>query len=1147
MMPSYAIWSSRALGTDLTTEQSGTVLSARDVIGFQQTGLALQPQSVGRWYVELLLYGDDPLVASVGVVLTNTSLATYVGGDATGYGYRLAEGQIHHAGVSVANAAVASKGDTIGVLLDLTQTQPTVTWYRNGLVVATCTLPSIGPWALATSLGTTTAYGLRCFLNAGQRAFEYAPQGIDGWYEPLQSVRGLRVASEDWLSDPVDEVPNQRYEGLLSADTGELRAVRSLDFWPWQRGIKSGAMTMTLLDPDNAFDELLTGDGRDLSVRIGAIAAGAAYASRKPLYTAILDSIAAIDDLSVRLTCRDPLGLLDVPLQRRLIRPNADVSAANQPWPVMIGACRNVPVVLLDAATLTYAVSDAQVLGVGYCRDKGYPLDPAAAPADFTLGPDKTTIKLHSQPQGKVTIDLSSVGGDQLPAPSDDILAGAGNPFTGSEGAAPDGFDNVGGDVPQAAPRLNGGVLEFPLVQTSPTIHASMPIYTNGLVGQGAIRISWLDANGLEVGLSDGARLSGSNAWAIHEVIDTAPASAVRARIEVAAYNHTGGIIRTGTPTAEYVLYGDHDVIGLSNGSFENGFTDWSATTLGWVTTEGYGVSGSGVKFNGLGVSELRNDGVAPVTPGQRITAKAYIALDTRGGGHPSGELLLKWLDASDNLIGQVESATVVTGNRGRFGLVTVTGTAPVGAVYAKFGLAANGVGSDPSGTLFDECSWDYVLEPVGGQRVAIPLPDLTHADGWQLEAGWSLQPPGSNGYGGAAYAEHAAGGAGATSAMRSTTTSNVRQAVAYAGWAGITAAKLGAGASYKVAITITDMPDDGQSYIGLATGKTLDTMLASWKKPGTYTVTVTNTDGVDHDLYLLSIPLSSGEGTVPVSPSIGAIQIIHYDDSYTPDPRSTEPVHLQAIKLADCLHELLDVRAAQQGLTWSRADAEGIDDDAGYAGIGLYLQGGETVRQALDLVLPSYTACSWADAAGTLRFTRLIAPESIVVADRAGTIDINALSADLVPTFDTAPGLSTQMGVRRNWAGFADGDLVEASTNFPLSVRQGALQSYQLNVSTAAQLSGAYRHALYATPAASCFDSQVDGQAEIDRIGRIYTVPRWFYTLQVELDALPGIDLGQVWTLVYPKYGLANGKAVLVIDFEPDLLANTAQIIVWG
>jgi len=1145
-MSLYAIWNQSALGAQLELELSGTVVTVNAPANINRTAVALFPESAGRWYAECLIYGADALAASIGVVSPSAGLATYVGGDAGGYGYRPADGQVHNAGASVATVATAVKGDVIGVLLDLTLTQPTVAWYRNGILLRTQPLPSIGPWALAVSLATTTEYGLRCFLNAGQRAFEYG-QGLEGWYEPPRTIRGVRVASADWLSAQSDDLPNERYHGLLSADTGELRAVRALDFWPWQRGIKSGAMTLTVFDPDELFAEILSSDARDLPVSVGAIDGAQTYADRVPLYRAVIDSVAAVDDVTVRLTCRDPLGLLDVPVQRRLIRPDADVNAANQPWPLLLGACRNVPAVLVDAANLVYAVSDSTVLGVGYCRDKGYPLDPAAAPADFTLGDGKLTLKLHSQPQGKVTIDLSSVGGDQLPTPSDDILGGAGNPFTGTDGQAPNGFDDVGADVGQAAPRLNGGVLEFPLVQVAPTIYATLPIYTSGAVGSAAVRLSWLDENGVELGVSEGARVSGTHDWAVYEVIDTAPAAAVRGRVEAAAYDHTAGIICVGTPTAAYVMYGNHNAIGLVNGSFEDGFNGWSATTLGWVTTPSWGVAGDGVKFTGSGPSNLINDGVAPVTPGQRISAYVSIALDTRGGGHPRGELRIHWLDASNNEISYTKSAVVSKGNKGKFGVVSVTGTAPTGAAYAQLQIGAFNDGNSPSGPLFDECGWDFALEPSGGQRVTIPIADFTHADKWQLEANWTLQPAGPNGYLGAAFAEHAPGGAGATSAIRSATSSNVRQAVAYAGWAGITAAKFSAGASYKVTITIDSMPDDGQSYVGLATGRTLDTMLVSWKKPGTYTVTITNTDGVDHPLYLLSIPLSAGSDAVPVPPAIGSIQIIHYDDTFSPDPRSTVPANLQAIRLADCLHELIDVRAARQGLTWSSADASAIDTATGYAGVGIYLQGGETVRQALDIVLPSYTACAWSDASGMLRFTRMIAPESVALGARAGTIDINALDGDLVPQQDTAPGLSTQMGVRRNWASSSDGDLVVASLNFPLVVRQGMLRAYQLNVSTAAQLSGAYRHALYAAPAASCFDRQADGQAEIDRIGQIYTVPRWFYSATVELEALPTLDLGQIWTLVYPKYGLADGKAVMVIDFEPDLLANTANIILWG
>jgi hypothetical protein len=1163
MTPLYAIFDAAHLGASLELEQSGTQLAVNAVADVNRTALALFAQSVGRWYAELLVYGPGTLLASIGVATTAASLATYAGGDANGYGYRLDLGQLHTAGASAAAVAVAAKGDIIGVLLDLTTTQPTVTWYRNGVLVYTATLPSTGPWALAASLGGSEAYGLRCFLNAGQRAFEYAPPGVDGWYQPQTVVRGLRLGSEDWLSAPTDAAPNARYSGLLAGDNSELRAVRSLDFWPWARGVQTGAMVLTAYDADNVFAEILAGDARDLPVAIGSIDAGQAYVDRVSLFNAVIDSVSAVDDLTVKLTCRDPLGLLAVPLQRALIRPDAEPAAANTPRPIVLGACRNVPAVLTDAVGLVYAVTDAPVLGIGYVRDSGYPLSPAALPADFTLDAQKTALVLHASPTGKVTADLSSVGGDQLPSPSTDILGGAGAPFTGADGAPPNGFDTVAGDITQATPIMNSGVLEFPLIQSQPTIYARVPIWLSGVTGGVALRISFLDANGAIVRSTDSPQVTGTQAWAYSEVIDTAPASGITARLEVVPFNHSAGTVRAGLIEASYVKYGDHTVIGLTNGSFEDptplaGWHALNGDDANWSVESGWSADGStAAVYLGGGLSQLASDGVAPVTPGQRISASCRISLNKPDGSNPAGQLIIAWMDASNNdLPNPALSAVIWKGDQGRYDLASVTGTAPAGAAYAQLRLGANndnpphaGDSSHPGQARprFDSVQWDFVLEPTTGARIPIALSDYTVASGWNAGAGWTLQPPGPNGYGGGAYAEHAPGGAGASAPLVSTKLLGVRQAIAYAGWIGISAVKFGAGKSYKVRITIPDLPDDGMTYVGLATGTTIDTMLTSWNKPGTYEATITNSDGVDHPLYLLSIPLSAGGSITPVAPTVSSYEVMAYDDTYNPDPISLVPATLQAITLADYLHQVLDVRAADVGAAWSLADAQAIDTATGYAGIGVYLGGGETIAQALDMALSSYTACKWCDGAGTIRITRMIAPESVAEVDRAGMIDINALDGDLVPTLDTAPGLTTQMGVRRNWAALSDGDLVAASTNFPLAVRQSMLRTYQQTASSAQPLAGAYRHALYAAPVASCFDQQADGQAEIDRICAIYVTPRRFFACAVFLDALPALDLGQVWTLVYPKYGLASGKPVMVIDYQPDLLAGTANIICWG
>ena len=1001
MTPLYAIFDATHLGASLELEQSGTQLAVNAVADINRTALALFPQSVGRWYAELLVYGPGTLLASVGVATTAASLATYAGGDANGYGYRLDLGEIHHAGAAIdgsPGAPVAAKGDIIGVLLDLTTTQPTVTWYRNGVLVYSANLPSTGPWALAASLGGSEAYGLRCFLNAGQRAFEYAPPGVDGWYQPQAVVRGLRLGSEDWLSAPTDVVPHQRYSGLLAGDNSELRAVRSLDFWPWQRGVQTGAMVLTAYDADNVFAEILAGDARDLPVAIGSIDAGQTYADRVSLFSAVIDSVSAVDDLTVKLTCRDPLGLLAVPLQRALIRPDAEPAAANTPRPIVLGACRNVPAVLTDAVNLVYAVSDAPVLGIGYVRDSGYPLDPAAAPADFKLDAQKTSLLLNASPVGKVTADLSSVGGDQLPQPSDDILGGAGDPLTGSDGSSPTGMPAADGDTIGSTPTMQGGVLQFPVIANSSTIRVSGDIATSAYSGpftpgpagtRTCVRISWRNASGGEIGYNEGTALYGTNATATYTAEATAPDGASFGVMEFAAYAHSGG-------TATY-----------SN-------------------------------------------------------AKAWYVL-------PSG-------------------------------LVAIPIKNP---------------------TFTDASGWNAEISPMGQLFEFFPGYVVKHPD-----TSGNMAPSISR-------------------ALRNQYLANDVPSTQALGWLPLTSVtKFGAGKSFQVKVTIPTLPE-GIVAIGLATGTTIDTIILKWTKAGTYTATITNSDGVDHDLYLLGVPLVPGAIATP--PTVSTIQLITYDDSYNPEPISLVPATLQAIKLADYLHQILDVRAADVGAAWSLADAQAIDTATGYAGIGVYLGGGETIAQTLDMALASYTACKWCDGAGTIRITRMIAPESVAEVDRAGTIDINALDGDLVPMMDVAPGLTTQMGVRRNCALPSDGDLVAASVNFPLSVRQSMLRTFQQTASSAQPLAGAYRHALYAAPVASCFDQQADGQAEIDRICGIYAQPRWFYAGPVFLDALPGLDLGQVWTLVYPKYGLASGKPVMIIDYQPDLLAGTANIICWG
>lgn len=378
-------------------------------------------------------------------------------------------------------------------------------------------------------------------------------------------------------------------------------------------------------------------------------------------------------------------------------------------------------------------------------------------------------------------------------------------------------------------------------------------------------------------------------------------------------------------------------------------------------------------------------------------------------------------------------------------------------------------------------------------------------------------------------------------SAITSKSLISTTQATSYASWMGIAAAKVGAGKSYLVRVGIPALPDDGSVWIALSTTKDITGALASWNKTGTYQVTVKNEAATDKQLYLVMVNMG-GLDVDPTPPQVDGLQVNEYDDTYTPDPRDTTPALLQPIKFRDYVQAVLGKH--DTGIAWDNDSATAIDIDSGYAGVGVFFDQGETIGQVVDMALQGYTACKWCDADGNMKFTRMVDPATVT---SVGTIDENAMLSDLVPSQDTAPALSTRMGARRNWKKFADGDLVAPSTNFPPAVRQYLMADYQQVMASAKAINNTYIHAKYADPAPSAFDNADDAQTEIDRVCDVYTTQRWFYTTSVALDAVPGLDLGQIWSLVYPLYGLAQGKNVMVTSFQPDFIANTAQITLWG
>lgn len=231
----------------------------------------------------------------------------------------------------------------------------------------------------------------------------------------------------------------------------------------------------------------------------------------------------------------------------------------------------------------------------------------------------------------------------------------------------------------------------------------------------------------------------------------------------------------------------------------------------------------------------------------------------------------------------------------------------------------------------------------------------------------------------------------------------------------------------------------------------------------------------------------------------------------------------------------------------WSGADADALDLATSYAGVGYYAAQAATPRQALSSILSSYAADWWQDGDGVLRLSRLVDPDDATDADLAFELDWRELQADLVVMPDLAPNLSRRMGYQPNALVLAAGDLITDLAQLPPATRQQLTAEYRGQVYAAGTLASRYAHAETAAPMVSRFDRRADAQAEIDRVIRLYAVPRYFYagrlTGRTDLQLRPG----QVGRITYHRYGLQAGRKVLVTGVTSNRVTGEHALKFWG
>ncbi len=240
------------------------------------------------------------------------------------------------------------------------------------------------------------------------------------------------------------------------------------------------------------------------------------------------------------------------------------------------------------------------------------------------------------------------------------------------------------------------------------------------------------------------------------------------------------------------------------------------------------------------------------------------------------------------------------------------------------------------------------------------------------------------------------------------------------------------------------------------------------------------------------------------------------------------------------------DVMARLSAGAWSAADCAAVDAATGYAGIGYYAGAAITGRDALNAMLPSYGVGCYQDPTGVLRFVQVVAPETYQ-GQPAFEISEADMASDLVGVPDDAPNLTRRMAYRPNAQALGASDLVTDVVDVPQSRRDELTGLYRGQVFAAGALDAHYRRADAADPVISLFWHAADAQAEINRVVAMYQRQRFFYQVAIRGDQDMAPLPGQIGRLTYSRYGLADGKPVLVRRVERNPATGDVVLTLWG
>jgi len=301
------------------------------------------------------------------------------------------------------------------------------------------------------------------------------------------------------------------------------------------------------------------------------------------------------------------------------------------------------------------------------------------------------------------------------------------------------------------------------------------------------------------------------------------------------------------------------------------------------------------------------------------------------------------------------------------------------------------------------------------------------------------------------------------------------------------------------------------------------------------------------HDLYATFTPGNLQDVGNPgcVITQMTVIEIPFIDPSLSDREVDEDIVPLS---LESATRQLIEDRWELSPSFWRADDFAELDLTTGYGGVGWHAQEQYVRRTALEELLTGYTAAAYMDRTSRLRCTRLVAPEEQSGTDVIREFRRGDFLKDIVPVFDSAPRLTTRLGVRKNYRVLAESDLVTDFIDVPLSLRRRLGQEYRFIVNSGVQLAPGYSHAEFANAIGTALGRTQDGQREIDRVCGIYSRARAFYPTSLPYEVSSELELGGIYRVFYPRYGLQNGVLLMLVEVVEDPINQVFESVVfWG